>query len=259
MNATATRIRALIVDDEPLARERIRSLLKESTDIEVVGEAPSGRQAIELLRTKTPELVFLDVMLGDTDGFAVLEAIGPSRPPVVVFVTAFDAYAIKAFDVRAIDYLLKPFDRVRFLEALARARSAVLAVRGGAPPRAKDDLLEALAEAPRFADRLVVKSGGKIEFVMTDEVDWFEAAGNYVKLHVGEVEHLLRGTLNDLEQRLDPARFVRIHRSTIVNVQRVRSMEPIMHGDARVLLEDGTELTLSRSHREQARKALGVK
>ena len=233
----------LVVDDEPLARERIRALLDDESDVKIVGECASGRTAVKAIQEKRPDLVFLDVQMPGVDGFGVVEQIGAARMPAIVFVTAFDQYALKAFEVHALDYLLKPFDRERFQATLARARNS----HGGEARLAA--LVQSLAARRKFAERLLVKGGGKERLVPVDEVDWFEAAGNYVKIHTGGERLLLRETMANLEERLDPDRFARIHRSTIVNLKRVKELEPWFHGDYVVRLHDGQKLTLSRSHR----------
>jgi len=236
-------MRVLIVDDEPLARERIRTLLSAEPDIELVGEANDGASAVSAIRTLSPELVFLDVQMPEMDGFAVLEQLSLASMPAVIFVTAFDRYAIKAFEVCALDYLLKPFDRERFSKAVERARSASDI---GARVRAA---LEKWNERPKFTDRLVVRSGGRVFFLRVEEVDWIEAAGNYVRLHSGGEEHLYRETMSRMEAILDPARFARIHRSAIVNIDCVKELHPLFRGDYQVVLRNGRKMTLHRSFR----------
>ncbi len=236
-------MRVLIVDDEPLARERIRTLLSAEPDIEIVGEANDGASAISAIRKLSPGLVFLDVQMPEMDGFAVLEQLGLASMPAVIFVTAFDHYAIKAFEVSALDYLLKPFDRERFSKAVERARCGSDI---GARVRA---VLEKWKERPKFADRIVVRSGGRVFFLRVEELDWIEAAGNYVRLHSGDEEHLYRETMSRLETILDPARFARIHRSAIVNIDRVKELHPLFRGDYEVVLRNGRKLTLHRSFR----------
>ena len=244
-------ISVLVVDDEPLARERLRTLLEEEADVTVVGECASGRAAVRAIQERRPDLVFLDIQMPGIDGFGVLEALGPSRAPAIVFVTAYDQYALKAFEVHALDYLLKPFDRERFAATLDRARAAVQLRAGGTHDAGLAALLAEFAARRRAADRLLVRSGGKERLIPVEEVDWFEAAGNYVRLHVGRERHLLRETMCHLETRLDAERFVRIHRSTIVNLARVQEMEPYFHGDYIVRLKDGRTLTLSRTFRSR--------
>jgi two-component system LytT family response regulator len=245
------KIRALIVDDEPLARRRLRTLLRSEPDIDVAGECGDGRRALAAILEKEPDLVFLDVQMPELDGFEVLEAVGAKHLPAVVFVTAFDAHALRAFEVHALDYLLKPFDRDRFRKTLDRARADISARRSGASSQGLLDLLAELKSSTKTQQRLVVRAAGRVIFLSTAEIDWIEAAGNYVRLHVGKESHLLRETMNAIGQRLDPQKFLRIHRSTIVNVERVREMQPWFRGDYVVLLRDDTKLTLSRNYRER--------
>jgi two-component system, LytTR family, response regulator len=242
-----TEIRALIVDDEPLARERLRALLADRPAITVVGESANGRDALETIRAHRPDLVFLDVQMPDLDGFGVLEALDERERPVVIFVTAYDRYALRAFDVHALDYLLKPFDRARFERALRRAETE-LRERRARPP--DDDrmsaLLDDLRRDRRRPRRIVVRSGGRIFFVNVSEIDWIEAAGNYVKLHVGRASHLLRDTMKKLEADLESAGFVRLHRSTMVNADRIKELQQTADGDWDVVLKDGTRLGAGR-------------
>lgn len=250
-------IRTLIVDDEPLGRERIRSLLRRDPDIEVVGECGDGRQAIAAIDDLRPDLLFLDVQMPEIDGFAVLEAIRPERMPSIVFVTAYDRYAVKAFEVHALDYLLKSFDRERFQAAVGRAKDSVRRARDGQVTEKIAGLLESLQERQKFLTRILVRSSARIIFLPVDELDWAEAADNYVRLHAGKDAHLVRETLQAFARRLDPATFLRIHRSTVVNVNRIRELRPLFHGDYAVRLKDGTELTLSRRFRASLSAPLG--
>lgn len=250
------RIRTLIVDDEPLARRRLRTLLDADPEIAILGECGDGAEAVTELRRLRPELVFLDVQMPVLDGFGVLQALGQDGAPEVIFVTAHDRYALKAFEVHALDYLLKPFDKARFASALERAKARVRQGNGAGFGERLQELLQTVQ--PRHGpERLIVKSAGRIYFVRIDDVDWIEAAANYVRLHVGEEDHLLREPLTALEKRLDPARFVRIHRSTIVNLERVRELQPVFHGDYVIILRDGTELAVSRNYRDKLRESLG--
>ena len=250
-------IRTLIVDDEPLAREKIRTLLAEHTEIEVVDECGDGRAAVAAILERSPDLVFLDVQMPEMDGFAVLEAVGSQRTPVVVFVTAFDEYAVKAFEVRALDYLLKPFDRGRFEAALDRAKQRVRVERGDALARRIDGLLSELrGERGRWLEQLVVKARGRIFFVSVEEIERIEAAGNYVELHVGGDSHLVRGTLKGLEEKLDPARFVRVHRSHIISTRHIQELQPWFNGDYRIVLRSGAEITSGGSYRDTLRELL---
>ena len=253
-----TKIRTLIVDDEPLARERIRSLLEGEADIEVLGECTDGREAVTTIEAERPDLVFLDVQMPELDGFAVLEVLEVEEMPVVVFVTAFDQFALRAFDAHAVDYLLKPFDRERFQRALGRARTQV-------ERHSEDDfgerlraLLGQLKPKAEYLERLAVRAGGRIVFIRTDEVDWIDAQGNYARLHLKERTYLLRETMSALEAKLDPARFVRIHRSTIVNAERIRELEPMFAGEYLVILRDGTKLPSSRTYRDKLHQALNL-
>ena len=225
-------IRALIVDDEALARERVRTLLASVPGVIVVAECSGGREAVEQILAERPDLVFLDVQMPDLDGFDVLEAVASEWLPQVIFVTAYDEYAIKAFDVHAIDYLLKPIEPERFRKALARVT--------------KRDLLAMLDERP--IDRLVIRTRSKVSFLKPSEIDWIEADGKHAVLHAGRETHVVRHTLTRLEQRLAPHGFVRVHRSAIVNVDRIKELEPWFHGEYVVILKDGTKLTSSAAH-----------
>jgi len=252
------RTRVLIADDEPLARERLRTLLHDEPGMEIVGEAADGTTAAESILALNPDIVFLDVQMPGADGFDVIEAVGPERMPFVVFVTAFDRYALRAFDVHALDYLLKPFDRDRFRQAVSRARQQMTRNNGnGEVERRLAAIMEDLRPAKHKTDRFVVKSGGRIFFVRTAEIDWIEAAGNYVKLHVGNDSHLIRETMNAVEGRLSPDAFVRIHRCHIVNIEQVRELQPWFNGEYVVFLKNGTRLTLSRGYRERLQERVG--
>jgi two-component system LytT family response regulator len=245
------KIRTLVVDDEPLARERLTSLLALETDMEVVGQCRDGEEAATAITDHSPDLVFLDVQMPGLNGFEVIEAVGTDKMPLVIFVTAYDQHALKAFQVRALDYLLKPFDRERFQEALQRARTQIQRAETGDIGRRLLALVKDLRRDQPKTDRLVVKSGGRLFFLRTDEIDWIEASGNYVRLHVGTTSHLLRETMNAIEARLDPEKFFRIHRSRIVNMERIQEMQPWLNGEYAVLLRTGTRLTLSRGYREK--------
>lgn len=251
------KIRALIVDDEPLARERIRTLLKDEPEVEIVGECADGRRAVSTIREWKPDLIFLDVQIPEMDGFEVLKAVGPGAMPAVIFVTAYDQYALRAFDVHAIDYLLKPFDRQRFHRALRRAKGQISSEKHDDVNERLLALLEDLKGGQKYLERLVIKSGGRVFFLRVDEIDWMEAAGNYVRLHVGKELHLQRETMSALEAKLDPRKFVRIHRSRIVNLERIKELQPWFRGDYQVVLRDGTKLTLSRGYRDRLQEVLG--
>ncbi len=237
------KIRALVVDDEPLARSNLAVLLRLDPEIEIVGECGSGQEGLEQIRRKKPDLVFLDVQMPECDGFDVLELLGNDSPPAIVFVTAYHQYAVRAFEAGALDYLLKPFDNARFARALGRAKERILAGK----------------DLPRKLDRLPIKSSGQVLFLKISEIDWIEAADYYACLHVGSKTHLLRRSMSELERDLDPAAFCRIHRSTIVNLERVRSLRLGEDGEYEVLLENGTSLRMSRGYRKQLQPRLGIR
>ncbi len=246
-------LRVVIVDDEELARRGIRTRLQRSTDVEIVSECSNGRQAIDTIRRSAPDLVFLDVQMPGKNGFDVVEAIGGTAFPYVIFVTAHDRYAIRAFEVNALDYLLKPIDDERFDLAFQRAREALSRDRDrdlGRRLAAIAGEISSKDSAAKERDRIVVRSAGRVVFVKTSEIDWVEAAGDYVTLHSGKKSWLMRETISAMETRLQPKGFSRIHRSTIVNTERITEMRPLDNGEYRVLLRDGTELRLSRNYRQ---------
>lgn len=240
-------MRVLIVDDEPLARERLRTLLAAEPDVETVGECADGPSAIAAIRQLAPDLVFLDVQMPGVDGFGVIGSL--ETPPAVIFVTAFDQFAIKAFEVCALDYLLKPFDRERFSKALARGRIECTRRSGSDLDTRIRSLLEEWQARKKYPDRIVVRSGGRVLFLRVDELDWVEAAGNYVRLHAGGEEYLHRESMSRMESTLDPEKFARIHRSTIVNVERVKELHPLFRGDFAVILRNGKQLILGKAYR----------
>lgn len=274
-------MKVLIVDDEPIARRRVRRLLRMEEDVEVVGECAGGQEAVTAIREQRPDLVFLDVQMPDLDGFGVVAALGEEKLPAIVFITAYDEYAVRAFDVHAMDYLLKPFDPDRFRAAFVRARQHMEQVSSAEAGRRITSLLEqVLGEAktgalvaanaasgssggatatvappaparPRYLDRLMVKHDGRVFFVKVADVDWFEASGNYVRVYVGRASHLIRETMHGIEEQLDPNQFARIHRAVIVNLDRIRELQPWFAGDYIVILRDGRQLKLSRTYREQ--------
>ena len=294
------KIRTLVVDDEPLARDGVRLRLEREADFHVLGERGNGVEAVDAIRTLAPDLVFLDVQMPGLTGFEVLQELGPARMPAVVFVTAYDQYAIRAFEANALDYLLKPIDDERFGAALGRVRRRMAEQRDGelgrrlaalladygmgpspapaptsidsaTPAGATDDgpappvgtVSESMAAAadddrpPRFADRLVLKDAQAVTFLPVIDLDWVEADGDYMRLHAAGKSRLMRCTMAELERKLDPDRFVRIHRSTIVNVDRIREMRPSFHGEYTVVLRDGTRLKLSRSYRDRLQVLVG--
>jgi two-component system LytT family response regulator len=249
------RIRTLIADDEPIARRGIRLLLERDSEFEIVGEATGGIEAAELILRLRPDLVFLDVQMVGCDGFETLRRVGPEAAPVVVFVTAYDEYALRAFEFNAVDYLLKPYDDARFAAALGRARELVMRKRSDIVDHRLARLLEHIEGHGR--DRILLKASGEIIFLKTGEIDWIEAEGDYVKFHVAGRTHLMRSTMASLEERLDPARFIRIHRSTIVNADRLRKLSPSFEGEYAVVLHDGTKLRLSRGYQDRIKALLG--
>jgi two-component system, LytTR family, response regulator len=254
------KIRTLIVDDEPLARERLRKLLETEADIEIVGECADGGDAVAVSARQRPDLIFLDVQMPELDGFGVIERLEGQPLPAVIFVTAYDRFALKAFEVHALDYLLKPFDRERFQKALERARQLVQQRQSGDLSHRLSSLigdLKAEKAEPKYLDRLAVKTEGRVLFFKIEDIDWIEAADNYVGIHVGNEEHLHRETMASLETKLPPQRFLRISRSTIVNIERIKEMQPMFHGDYVVILKNGTRLSLSRNYRDKLNHLLG--
>jgi two-component system LytT family response regulator len=238
-----TKIRVLVVDDEPLARSNLNVLLRRDSEIEVIGECASGYDALAEIRSTQPDLVFLDVQMPECDGFDVLEMLGSDQPTAIVFVTAYEQYALRAFEAGALDYLLKPFDNPRFERALARAKERVL--------HGKD--------VQKKVERLAIKNAGEVSFVKISDIDWIEAADYYACLHVGPKSHLLRRSMADLERELDQNIFCRTHRSSIVNLDRVKSLKLGEDGEHEVLLENGTNLRLSRRYRKELQSRLGVR
>jgi two-component system LytT family response regulator len=244
-------LRVLIVDDEGVARRRIRRLLAAEADVTVVGECADGGSALTVIAKSKPDLAFLDVQMPELDGFGVVRSLTPGELPAIVFVTAYDRYALRAFDVQAIDYLLKPFTRERFRTALARARERL-------HERGRDDrltrLIDHLGASQHYPTRVAVRTGDRFVVVDWSDVDWIEAADNYVTLHVGAREYLLRDTLASVERQLDPERFMRIHRSVIVQLDRIAELHPATHGDVDVVLRDGARLTLTRTWRDAVQR-----
>jgi two-component system LytT family response regulator len=243
-------IRALIVDDEAPARELIATLIRDEPDLEVVGQCSNGRDAVAAIKRFAPDLVFLDVQMPLMDGFAVLAELRADRLPLVVFVTAYDQHALRAFEVHALDYLLKPFEYDRLRQAVRHARKQLAQGPSAAGKAHLVSLLEELHNQGQSWERLVVRDAGRILFLQANSVDWIEAEGNYVRLHIGKESHLLRETMNSTEARLASRKFLRVSRSTIVNLERVTEWQPLFHGDSIVILRDGTRLTVSRVYRE---------
>jgi two-component system LytT family response regulator len=249
-------MRALIVDDEALARTALLRLLKRERDVNVIGQCSDGESAVQAIRQMQPDLVFLDVQMPEMDGFQVVEAIGAEQMPATIFVTAFDRYAIRAFDANAVDYLLKPFAPDRLARALARARDRWLGRQDKEAAQRLFSLLESRLQSD-YAQRLTVASGGRIVFVSVSDIDWIQAEGNYARLHVSRKVYDVRETLQALMEKLDPREFIRIHRSTIVNVRRIREVQPWFQGSHIVVLQSGEELRMSRYQREAAERLLG--
>jgi two-component system, LytTR family, response regulator len=260
---TAAPVRVLVVDDERLARQSLLALLGADPEVQVVGECASGPQAVEALRQHPVDVLFLDVEMAGLDGFQVLHEVGPHLTAAVIFVTAYDTYALKAFEVHALDYLLKPFDDERFTRVLTRAKQHVRNGRIQTVARQLAGLLGSPAAPapppapPRYLERLVLKDVGRVAFLDVDKVDWLEAEDYYIQVHASGQTHLLRQPLRELEAQLDPRRFVRIHRSTIVNVERVKELRPLFHGEYHVILQDGHQLKLSRGYRARLDALLG--
>ncbi len=252
-------IRTLIVDDEPLAREGIRQQLQSYPDVEIVGEGSDGIQAVEMIENAKPDLVFLDIQMPERDGFGVIEEIGPEHMPVVIFVTAYDEHALRAFEIHALDYLLKPLDPERFREALSRARNQLSLKQSSALSDKLLKLIEGMPARNPCLHRIAIKTAGKVFFVNALDVDWIQANGDYVMVHAQGKKHLIREKISDLQRKLDPHQFIRIHRSSIVNIDRIKDLEPLFYGDYSVNLNDGTKLTLSRSYRDMAFTRLNFK
>jgi two-component system LytT family response regulator len=250
------KIRALIVDDEPLARTALMRLLKRERDISIIGQCGDGESAVDAIRQARPDLVFLDVQMPEMDGFQVVEAIGAEQMPVTIFVTAFDRYAIRAFDSNAVDYLLKPFAPDRLARALARARERCLGRQDKDAAQRLFALLDTRLQSD-YAQRLTVAHGGRILFVPVADIDWIQAEGNYARLHVSRKIYDVRETLQALMEKLDPREFIRIHRSTIVNVRRIREVQPWFQGSHIVVLRSGEELRMSRYQRDAVDRLLG--
>jgi two-component system, LytTR family, response regulator len=242
-------IRVLIVDDETLARERLRDLLVNDPDIEIIGECSNGQMALTFIQEASPDLVFLDIQMPEMNGIAVIEALNAEKLPYIIFVTAYDQYAVKAFDLYAMDYLLKPFCRDRFEKSMLRVKDQIINQNKNINQQILS-LLEEFRANTNYIDRLVVKTNGRILFLKTKEIDWVKAEGNYVKLHAGKNSYMIRDTITNLEERLNPNIFRRIHRSTIVNIDSIKELQPLFHGEYSVILHDGTQLTLSRNYKD---------
>jgi two-component system, LytTR family, response regulator len=255
-------IRTLIIDDVQLARERLRRCLAAHPDVEIVGECDNGETAVKSIRALDPDLIFLDVQMPALDGFGVLDALKKERMPAVIFVTAYNEYAIQAFEVNALDYLLKPVDCERLGKAVERAKTHL--TQPERPPLGDDldnrfrALLEDIKTGSKFLKRLTIKLTGRTILLLTEEIDWIETYGNYLKVHTGRESHLIRGTMQSLETKLDPEKFVRVHRSVIVNIEKVKEIYPRSNGDQDLVLQNGQQLMLSRNYRDKFFAVLGA-
>lgn len=250
-------MRVLIVDDEPLARSIVRRMIQSHRDVEVLGECENGPEAVGRIESENPDLVFLDVQMPEMNGFEVISSLDEHNLPHIIFVTAYDQYAVKAFEVHALDYLLKPFDQERFDAALDQARKQFVDRKSGSVNERILALVAENAGRAEYLTRFIIKSGGKIFFLKADQIDWIEAEGNYVALHTGKQRHLFRGAIGSLETQLDPHKFRRIHRSTLVNIDRIKELQPWFRGDYHVVLHDGTQLRLSHRFRKNLDKDFG--
>jgi len=253
------KIRTLIVDDEALGRKRLRKLLETESECEIIGECCDGQEAVAAMRSFTPDLLFLDVQMPELNGFEVLAQLDRKRLPVIIFVTAYDQYALKAFEARAIDYLLKPFEDERFYQSLHRARAYIDGQQSNQFNARLENLVNGMSLRPKPITRMAVKTAGRIIFIKTSEIDWIEAVGNYLNLHIGTEAHLLRGRISELEKRLDPAQFFRTHRSTIVNLDRVKEFQTLFKGDGVAILKNGTRVPVSRSSSQRLQSLLTPK
>ncbi len=253
----ATRIRALVIDDEPLARDMIRELLEADPDAEVIGECANGHEAVAAIRQLSPDLIFLDIQMPELGGFEVLESFKTHDVPYIIFATAYDQYAVRAFEVHALDYLLKPFDQERFDTAWQRAKARIREERLNQREQHILALLEELKAGPQYLERLVVKTEGRVFFLDVDDIQCIEAEGNYIRVYNGQKAYLLRDTISGLESQLDPKEFLRIHRSAIVRIDKIKELQPWFHGEYHVILENGKQLTLSRNYRANLQEAVG--
>lgn len=244
------RIKTVVVDDEPLACKRIVKLLEPDEEIELTAVCSNGEEAIQEINNNRPDLVFLDIQMPEIDGFNVLQNIKTDNPPAIIFVTAYDEYALKAFEVHALDYLLKPFKETRFRRALNRAKESIRQEDGSAIHKKVQSLLDSFDSSNKHLSRLMVKSSGRFFFLNVGEIDWIESAGNYVRIHTGGKNYLIRDTMLNMENKLDSDTFFRIHRSAIVNIAKVKELEQWFHGDYMVIMNNGKKLTMSRNYKE---------
>src|SRR5437588_845876 len=251
------KIRALIADDELLARKFTRRMLKQDQDVELVAECSNGAEAVAMIRKEKPDLVFLDIQMPEMNGFAVLEAVGLEHLPEVIFTTAYESYAIRAFELHALDYLLKPFDQVRFKAALKYAKERFHSQQHEEKQLQIGTLLESIRAQQQYLDRVIIRADGRITFLQTREIDWLEADDKYIHLHTGKRTRMVRQTLSAMEEQLDPRKFVRVHRSAMVNTDRIKELQPLFNGEHSLILEDGTRLTLSRKYKDKLFELLG--
>lgn len=251
------KIRALVADDELLARKFIRRILKQDPDVELIAECSDGAEAVAMIRKEKPDLVFLDIQMPEMNGFAVLDAVKLDHLPEIIFTTAYEAYAIRAFELHALDYLLKPFDQIRFKAALRYAKERFHSRQDETKRLQIGTLLESIRAQQQYLDRIIIRADGRITFLHVREIDWLEADDKYVHLHTGKATRMVRQTLTAMESQLDPKKFLRVHRSTIVNVDRVKELQPLFNGEHSVILEDGTRLTLSRKYKDKLFELLG--
>jgi two-component system, LytTR family, response regulator len=251
------RVRCIIVDDEMLAREGLRSMAEKDSDLQIIGECSNGMEAIQMISMKKPDLVFLDIQMPEIDGFGVLNELKREKFPYIIFVTAYDRYAVQAFDVHALDYLLKPVDEERFEGSVVRAKQ-LLRSESEWMRHIRGMLEEMSGQQSRYLERLIIKEEGRIFFVKSSDIDWIEAKGNYALIHIGKRSHLVREAMTALENQLNPDMFFRIHRSTIVNIERIHEMQSLFHGDCRIILHDGTKLLMSRRFRDKIKNHLSI-
>lgn len=251
-------IRAIIVDDEPLAREKVQLFAQGEKDIEIVDVCANGHEAIASYQKFKPELLFLDIQMPEMSGFDVLNQLNCNPLPGIIFITAYDEFALQAFEFHALDYLLKPYDRARFKKATDHARESIqsLSLAEVTTEQIKT-LLDSIKQSHPSLDRLIVKTNGRIIFLKIEDIDWMEAAGNYVNLHVGNESHLVRETMNNIEKQLNPQKFIRIHRSTIININKIKELQPYFNGEYKVVLQNNTHVILSRGYRENFTSVLG--
>jgi len=255
--AETSKIRVLIVDDEPLARKKIQNLLKNHSDIEVVGECSNGIEAVDSVKSLRPDLVFLDIQIPHLNGLKVSEALSGPDSPLIIFVTAYDQHAVRAFDLQALDFVLKPYDRERFEKALTRAKNQIREKRNNDLGPQILAMLNELRERPKYLDRIAMKDGSRVFFIKREDIDWISAEGNYVRLHLSKESYLYRENLTNLITQLDPAKFRRIHRSTVINLDRIQELRSGSYGDYTITLISGVELTVGRSFRDELRELLG--